>query len=93
MTASMMALLGTGGLFLYFACICAANTIFVVLMVPETHGQTFSSLETLKVSLPPSPDIGDKTVSSIFTSKWSSSETHKQTLQSLDPIKLSLQQP
>jgi MFS family permease len=90
MTASMMALLGTGGLFLYFACICAANTIFVVLMVPETHGQTFSSLETLKMSSPPSPDIGGKTVSSIFTSKWYSSETHRQTLQSLDPTKLSL---
>jgi len=88
MTASIMALLGTGGLFLYFACVCAANTIFVVLMVPETHGQTFSSLDTLKISLPPSPHIGGQTSSSLFTSKWSSSE--KQTLQSLDPTKLSL---
>ena len=41
MTASIIALWGTWGLFLYFASICAANTIFVVLMVPETHGQTF----------------------------------------------------
>jgi len=93
MTASMMALLGTGGLFLYFAFICAANTIFVVLMVPETHGQTFSSLETLKISLPPSPDLGGQNVSSVFTSKLFSSETHKQTLQSLDPTKLSPEYP
>jgi len=89
-TASMLALLGTGGLFLYFSCVCAANTIFVVLMVPETHGQTFSSLETLKTSSPPSPDVREQTVSSVFTSKLTSSETQKHTLQSLDPTKLPL---
>merc|ERR550525_1468507 len=90
MTASIMALLGTGGLFLYFAFVCAANTIFVVLMVPETHGQTFSSLDTFKISLPPSPDLGGQTISSVFTSKLHASETQKHTLQSLDPTKLPL---
>jgi len=87
MTATMMSLLGTGGLFIYFACVCAANTIFVVLMVPETHGGTFSSLETLKISLPPSPDVHGK--NSLFTSQLSSSEPNKQTFVSLDPTKLS----
>ena len=87
MTATMMSLLGTGGLFIYFACVCAANTIFVVLMVPETHGGTFSSLETLKISLPPSPDVHGK--NSLFTSRLSSSEPNKQTFVSLDPTKLS----
>merc|ERR1719309_880573 len=91
MTATMMSLLGTGGLFIYFACVCAANTIFVVLMVPETHGGTFSSLETLKISLPPSPHVHGK--NSLFTSKLSYSEPNKQTLVSLDPSKLSYSEP
>ena len=44
MTSSIMSILGTGGLFIYFSAICALNTLFVVLMVPETHGQTFSAM-------------------------------------------------
>jgi len=47
-TSSMMTLLGPGGLFLYFSSVCALNTLFVALMVPETHGQTFSHFHTLK---------------------------------------------
>ena len=41
LTSSLLAFLGTGGLFLYFSGVSVVNTIVVALMVPETNGLTY----------------------------------------------------
>ena len=41
-----MTLFGPDGIFLYFAVVSALNTLFVLAMVPETHGETFSHFHT-----------------------------------------------
>ena len=41
LTSSLLAVLGTGGLFLYFSGMSVVNTLVVAFMVPETHGLTY----------------------------------------------------
>jgi len=50
LTAPLMSLFGPEGIFLYFAAISALNTLFVLAMVPETHGETFSHFQTRESS-------------------------------------------
>ena len=47
-TNVLLSLLGAGGLFLYFCLVCAVNTVFVVLVVPETQGQTYAKFQALR---------------------------------------------
>ena len=41
LTSSLLAVLGTGGLFLYFSGVSVVNTLVVAFMVPESHGLTY----------------------------------------------------
>lgn len=41
-TQPIMELVGSSGLFTYFCTVCAVNTIFIAVFVPETHGKLFS---------------------------------------------------
>jgi len=50
LTGPLMSLFGPDGIFLYFASVSALNTAFVVIMVPETHGETFSHFQTRESS-------------------------------------------
>ena len=50
LTAPLMSLFGPEGIFLYFAAISALNTLFVLAMVPETHGETFLHFQTRESS-------------------------------------------
>ena len=50
LTEPLMSLFGPDGIFLYFAVVSALNTLFVLAMVPETHGETFSHFHTRESS-------------------------------------------
>ena len=41
LTSPLLAVLGTGGLFLYFSGVSVVNTLVVAFMVPESHGLTY----------------------------------------------------
>jgi len=41
LSSTLLQLLGTGGLFLYFSAVSVLNLIVVVVFVPETHGLTY----------------------------------------------------
>ena len=41
LSSTLLQLLGTGGLFLYFSGVSVLNLIVVVVFVPETHGLTY----------------------------------------------------
>ena len=43
-TNPILAAVGNSGLFIFFCAVCALNTIFIALFVPETHGKTYISL-------------------------------------------------
>ena len=40
----LLSFIGTGGLFLYFCLICLLKTIFIVIFVPETHGNLYNQI-------------------------------------------------
>jgi hypothetical protein len=44
-TNPIIEMVGNSGLFIYFCAVCAVNTIFIAVFVPETHGKLYSSLK------------------------------------------------
>jgi len=44
-TNPIIEIIGNAGLFTYFCSVCAVNTVFIAVFVPETHGKLYSSVK------------------------------------------------
>jgi hypothetical protein len=42
-TNLIIEMVGDSGLFMVFCAFCAANTLFIAMLVPETHGKLYSN--------------------------------------------------